>query len=83
MLERVLVGNCLSLAKAFGLWVGTRLTADARRLRPRTCRFKDQPMVGFDGPFRVNFHLPSGIGIGKSVSRGFGTVKATMASARV
>jgi hypothetical protein len=33
-------------------------------------------MVGFAGPFRVNFWLPSGIGIGKSVSRGFGTVAA-------
>jgi hypothetical protein len=79
VLERVLVGNCLSLAKAFGLWIESRLAADARRLRPRTCRFKDQPMIGFDGPFRINFHLPNGIGIGKSVSRGFGTVKPTPA----
>jgi hypothetical protein len=74
LLERVLVGNCLAVAKAFGHWVNERLTADARRLRPRTCRFKDQPMLGFEGPFRVNFRLPTGIGIGKSVSRGFGTV---------
>jgi Cas6b C-terminal domain/Cas6b N-terminal domain len=73
LLERVPVGNCLSLAKAFGHWVEGRLTADARRLRPRTCRFKDRPMVGFEGPFRVNFRLPSGVGIGKSVNRGFGT----------
>jgi hypothetical protein len=74
VLERVLVGNCLALAKAFGHWVKERLTADARRLRPRPCRFKDQPLLGFEGPFRVNFRLPGGIGIGKSVSRGFGTV---------
>ncbi len=76
VLERVLVGNCLSVAKAFGHWVNGRLTADVRRLRPRTCRFKGQAMVAFEGPFRVNFRLPSGIGIGKSVSRGFGTVTA-------
>ncbi len=75
LLERVLVGNCLSLAKAFGHWVNARLMADTRRLRPRTCRFKDQAMIGFEGPFRVNFRLPSGLGIGKSVSRGFGTVE--------
>jgi hypothetical protein len=74
LLERVLVGNCLAVAKAFGHWVRGRLTADARRLRPRTCRFKDQPMLGFEGPFCVNFRLPNGMGIGKSVSRGFGTV---------
>ena len=76
LLERVLVGNCLAVAKAFGHWVQGRLNADAPRLRPRTCRFKDQPMIGFEGPFRVNFLLPNGIGIGKSVSRGFGTVAA-------
>jgi hypothetical protein len=76
ILERVLVGNCLSVAKAFGEWVTGRLKADARRLRPRTCRFKDQAMVGFEGPFLVNFRLPDGVGIGKSVSRGFGTVVA-------
>jgi hypothetical protein len=75
LLERVLVGNCLAVAKAFGHWVQGRITADARRLRPCTCRFKDQPMIGFDGPFRLNFRLPNAIGIGKSVSRGFGTVE--------
>jgi hypothetical protein len=76
LLERVLVGNCLALAKAFGHWVEGRLTADARRLRPRPVRFKGRPMVGFEGPFRVTFLLPAGVGIGKSVSRGFGTVAA-------
>jgi hypothetical protein len=74
LLERVLVGNCLAFAKAFGHWVKERLTADARRLRPRICRFKNQAMIGFEGPFRVNFRLPNGMGIGKAVSRGFGTV---------
>jgi hypothetical protein len=74
LLERVLVGNCLALAKAFGHWVEGRLRADARRLRPRQVRFKNQSMIGFEGRFRANFQLPGGVGIGKSVSRGFGTV---------
>jgi hypothetical protein len=74
LLSRVLVGNCLSVAKAFGLRVSAHLTADVSLLTPRVCRFKDVPMTGFSGPFRVNFHLPTGLGIGKSVSRGFGTV---------
>lgn len=74
VLERVLVGNCLSVAKAFGHWVQGKLAADARRLRSRICCFKGQPMVAFDGVFQVNFRLPGGVGIGKSVSRGFGTV---------
>jgi hypothetical protein len=74
ILSRILVGNCLSVAKAFGLRVNTHLTADVARLIPRVCRFKEIPMTGFTGMFRVNFHLPTGLGIGKSVSRGFGTV---------
>jgi hypothetical protein len=32
-------------------------------------------MKGFKGTFAVNFELPDYIGLGKSVSRGFGTIK--------
>ena len=75
ILERVLVGNCLSLAKSFGHQVAVRLTADAGRLRSVPVRLKGVQMLGFRGTFRVNFKLPAWIGIGKSVSRGFGTVE--------
>ncbi len=33
------------------------------------------PMLGFLGSFSENFEIPDYWGIGKSVSRGFGTVK--------
>lgn len=36
---------------------------------------KGTPMMGFIGKFSVNFDIPDYWGIGKSVSRGFGTVK--------
>ena len=32
-------------------------------------------MIGFKGYFYVNFEIPNDLGIGKSISRGFGTVK--------
>ncbi|MEW6621092.1 MAG: CRISPR-associated endonuclease Cas6, partial [bacterium] len=32
------------------------------------------PMLGFLGDFLVNFEIPDYWGIGKSVSRGFGTM---------
>jgi hypothetical protein len=83
LLARVLVGNCLSLAKAFGLRVAARLVANASQLRPRVCRFKDVPMTGFEGAFAVNFHVPTGLGIGKSVSRGFGTVERIVSASPV
>jgi len=38
---------------------------------------KGVAMMGFKGSFAVNFNLPDYIGIGKSVSRGFGTVVGT------
>jgi hypothetical protein len=75
LLERILVGNCLSLSNAFGYRVAARLTADARGLRPWPTRLKSVPMLAFLGTFRINFQLPNHIGIGKSVSRGFGTVE--------
>ena len=32
-------------------------------------------VIGFLGTFQVNFDFPDYIGLGKSVSRGFGTIK--------
>jgi hypothetical protein len=75
ILSHVLVGNSLALATSLGHRVALRLAADSSQLRPRTCRFKGIPMAGFVGRFRINFDLPTGLGIGKSVSRGFGTVE--------
>lgn len=75
LLEATLVGNCLSLAKAFGHQVTLRLKADCRGLHPVRVSLKGVPMRGFVGNFRVNFYLPDRVGIGKSVSRGFGTVE--------
>lgn len=75
LLARVLVGNCLALAKAFGHRVETRLWADVADLVETTCRFKGVPMIAFRGVFGINFRIPARLGIGKSVSRGFGTVE--------
>ena len=40
---------------------------------------RDKPMVKLTyrilGDFQINFHLPDYIRLGKSVSRGFGTIK--------
>ncbi len=37
-------------------------------------QFKNQSMLGFTGSFVTNVQLPDGVGLGKSVSRGFGTI---------
>jgi hypothetical protein len=82
LLERILVGNCLALAKAFGHRVVGRLSADASGLRPWTSRLKGIEMLSFLGTFHVNFHLPKLVGIGKSVSRGFGSVECVTSTKR-
>ena len=74
LLERILVGNCLSFAKSFRQNVTMWIQADCSKLRPVSSRLKGITMQGFTGLFSVNFHLPDRVGIGKSVSRGFGTL---------
>jgi hypothetical protein len=44
------------------------------RLQPRLVNAKNQRMQMYVGGFTANVALPEGIGIGKSVSKGFGTV---------
>lgn len=75
LLERVVVGNLLSLSKAVGLHVDRRLFAEVdleaegwHDLKPGV------RLLGFHGSLRVNFALPDGWGIGKSSARGFGTL---------
>lgn len=80
LLEATLVGNCLSLAKAFGHQVNLPLKADCHGLCPVRASLKGVPMRGFVGTFWVNFLLPERVGIGKSVSRGFGTVERAPAA---
>lgn len=44
------------------------------RLRPVRVNFKNQRMQMYLGHFTANVDFPSGLGIGKSTARGFGTV---------
>lgn len=75
MLSRILIGNILSFFKGLGI----RLSPDQKlmattRLEEKSTKFKDKDMIAFSGSFFVNADLPMGIGLGKGVSRGFGTV---------
>ena len=74
LLSKILIGNILSMSKGLGYTVTDELKADVN-VREVTTRLKGVPMIGFMGKFSVNFEIPDYLGIGKSVSRGFGTVK--------
>lgn len=74
LLEKVLIGNIISISKSLGYTVPRQIVASINRLKEVPTSLKSTPMLGFLGTFSVNFEIPDYWGIGKSVSRGFGTV---------
>ena len=75
LLEKILVGNIISMSKGLGYTVPGPIEVNILKLREVNTSLKGNPMLGFMGEFEVNFEIPDYLGIGKSVSRGFGTVK--------
>lgn len=74
-LNKTLVGNTLSFCKSLGIFLQERLVADCSKLRTIRTTLKGQPMIGFVGSFTLNLQMPNLLGLGKSVSRGFGTIE--------
>jgi len=74
LLHRVLIGNLLSMSKSLGYTVPERIFV-AANTRLKITRLKGTELSGFTGFFAVNFLIPDYLGLGKSVSRGFGTVR--------
>ena len=75
LLRRTLIGNILSASKGLEYVVLDDIKLEIGRLRRRKCELKGTSFIGFLGKFMVNFAIPDYMGLGKSVSRGFGTVK--------
>ena len=76
-LTRILTNNVLALLKAADAYAPDmpRLLLHLALDEPVTTQFKNQPMLGFAGEFVANVRLPDGLGLGKSVARGFGAVR--------
>lgn len=75
LLESILIGNIISMSKSLGYTVPEPIHADISTMKEVQTRLKGTPMLGFLGMFSVNFEIPDYWGIGKSVSRGFGTIR--------
>ncbi len=73
-LKSILRQNILSFYKGIGYWASEQILASVR-VQQRETLFKNQTMLAFTGTFTTNAVLPEGIGLGKAVSRGFGTVQ--------
>jgi hypothetical protein len=74
MLNKILIGNIISMAKTLRYTIQEEIKAETY-VTPMSVLLKGNSMIGFSGVFKINFHLPDLIGLGKSVSRGFGTIK--------
>ncbi|AKB67861.1 CRISPR-associated endonuclease Cas6 [Methanosarcina mazei] len=74
LLRNILKGNLLSMSKSLGYTVPGQIKCDVDLL-PTKLRYKDTDITSFDGGFMANFCIPDYLGIGKSVSKGFGTVR--------
>jgi hypothetical protein len=78
LLEKILVGNIIAMSKGLDYTVPEPIIANFKVFEEISTALKATTMLGFLGTFSVNFEIPDYWGIGKSVSRGFGTVKAVL-----
>ena len=75
LLEHILIGNILSMAKGLGIHFEKQITCSITRLsEPSTVKVKNIKIMMFDADFESNVSLPNWVGIGKHASIGFGIV---------
>ncbi len=74
LMRKTLIANLLSMSKSLDYQVPGEIKCDVR-VRARKSRLKDVNIMTFIGGFCANFLIPDYLGIGKSVSRGFGAVR--------
>ncbi|WP_186431019.1 CRISPR-associated endonuclease Cas6 [Clostridium sp. BSD9I1] len=74
ILKKILIGNIISISKSLGYTVDKKISCWIN-LKEKEVKLKGIRHIGFLGEFKVNFRIPDYLGIGKSVSKGFGTIK--------
>ncbi|MEJ6950734.1 CRISPR-associated endonuclease Cas6 [Natronospora cellulosivora (SeqCode)] len=72
-LKTIITGNILSFASGIGWWIEEDVNV-VPSLSNINVKFKGEDMIGFTGYFFSNVYLPEHLGLGKSTSRGFGTI---------
>lgn len=73
LLTRILIGNILSMGKSVDYRFQEPISVDLQVIWNKG-RLKDTSVMFFSGSFTANVLLPDFLGLGKSVSRGFGTL---------
>ncbi len=73
LLKKILIGNILSMCKYLNYHVPSPIHVELE-VHPINILFKGIKMTGFTGMFETNFKIPNYFGLGKAVSRGYGSV---------
>ena len=77
LLESILKANILSFAKGIEWTIEKPVEVKISNLNPtRRVTLKEKDVLGFNVDFSTNVFLPNFIGLGKSVSLGYGVVKS-------
>lgn len=74
LLRSILVGNLLSASKGLGYVAKEHIRLELGEIAEEICQLKDDKVTGVRGEFTTSFEIPELLGLGKSVSRGFGAV---------
>ena len=76
LLQKMMIGNIISLAKGVEWDVDKTIELTINEIEEeRKLHYKGVTLAGFNLKFTSNVYLPNFIGLGKSVSHGFGVVK--------
>ncbi|MDE1862742.1 MAG: CRISPR-associated endonuclease Cas6 [Thaumarchaeota archaeon] len=74
-LEKILVAGVLSALKGLGVRVGFQVSAQISKFKSIQTEAHKNKFIGFYCEFALNVTLPKFLGLGKSVSKGFGVVE--------
>ena len=74
-MKKILTGNLSTLAKSIDYNLPSPLTCDSR-VRFKRERIHQENVIVFLGTFWTNLRIPDYLGIGQSVSSGFGTIRS-------
>ncbi len=84
LLEKILTGNLLSMAKGIGWHVDKPIHVKIQNLHAvKPNKFKDIEVITFNLQFFTNVNLPPFIGLGKGASTGFGIVEPLAKSSQI
>ena len=74
-MKKILLDNIATLAKSLGCDLPVPVTCEAK-IRFTKDRINTTNVIVFSGKFQATIRIPDYLGIGQSVSVGFGTIKA-------